>query len=162
MSLSFLPGIGFGIAATALVGQSVGARRLDEGGAAARVATTWAVIWMSAIATLLLIFAPQVMRLFSDDPAVIGAGSLGLRVVALAQPFWAVLFVQSGALRGTGNTSFPLKVTGGGIWISVGLAALLIATVGGGLASVWAAFLVVAPAMALIMWRRFQRTVAEA
>ena len=40
LSLSFLPGIGFGIAATALVGQSVGARRIAEGAAAARVATT--------------------------------------------------------------------------------------------------------------------------
>src|SRR5215211_1235965 len=68
LALSFLPGIGFSIAATALVGQSVGARRIGEGGAAARVATTWAVIWMSAIAALLIIFAPQVMRLFSNDP----------------------------------------------------------------------------------------------
>ena len=104
LSLSFLPGIGFGIAATALVGQSIGARRIAEGAAAARVATTWAVIWMSAIAVLLFIFAPQVLGLFTSDPAVIAAGVPGLRVVALTQPFWAVLFVQSGALRGTGNT----------------------------------------------------------
>src|SRR6185503_11527534 len=55
LSLSFLPGIGFGIAATALVGQSIGARRLAEGAAAARVATKWAVLWMSAIAVLLII-----------------------------------------------------------------------------------------------------------
>ena len=148
LSLSFLPGIGFGIAATALVGQSIGARRIAEGAAAARVATTWAVIWMSAIAVLLFIFAPQVLGLFSSDPAVIAAGAGGLRVVALPQPFWAVLFVQSGALRGTGNTSFPLKVSGTGIWVSVGLAWLLITLFGGGLVAVWAAFLVVAPVMA--------------
>ena len=49
LSLSFLPGIGFGIAATALVGQSVGARRIGEGAAAVRIATTWAVGWMSAM-----------------------------------------------------------------------------------------------------------------
>ena len=36
MSLSFLPGFGFAIAATALVGQSIGARRPDEGAAVAR------------------------------------------------------------------------------------------------------------------------------
>jgi MATE family multidrug resistance protein len=161
LSLSFLPGIGFGIAATALVGQSVGARRIADGAAAARVATIWAVAWMSAIAALLFIFAPQVLHLFTNDPAVIVAGTNGLRVVTLTQPFWAVLFVQSGALRGSGNTSFPLMVTGSGIWVSVGLAWLLIATVGGGLVSVWAAFLVVAPVMAALMWRRFQRTVME-
>src|SRR4029078_1164834 len=112
LSLSFLPGIGFGIAATALVGQSIGARRIAEGAAAARVATTWAVIWMSAIAVLLIIFAPQVIGVFTSNAAVIASGVPGLRVLALTQPFWAVLFVQAGALRGLGNTRFPLLITG--------------------------------------------------
>ncbi len=161
LSLSFLPGIGFGIAATALVGQSVGARRVAEGAAAARVATRWAVIWMSAIAVLLIIFAPQVFALFTSDTAVIAEGVPGLRVLALTQPFWAVLFVQAGALRGTGNTRFPLLITSVCIWASVALAFALIETVGGGLVSIWAAFLVLAPVMAFLMWRRFRRTGAE-
>jgi putative MATE family efflux protein len=161
LSLSFLPGIGFGIAATALVGQSIGAQRIGEGAAAARVATKWAVIWMSAIAALLIIFAPQIVALFTSDAAVLAEGVPGLRVLALTQPFWAVLFVQSGALRGTGNTRFPLLVTGSSIWAAVGLAFVLIETVGGGLVSIWAAFLAVAPLMALLVWRRFRRTVDE-
>lgn len=159
LSFSFLPGIGFGIAATALVGQSIGARRPAEARAAAREATFWAVVWMGLISLGLLIFAPQAMRVFTDDPAVVSAGSQGLRVVALAQPFWAILFVQSGAIRGTGNTRFPLVVTGGGIWVSVLLGWLLIGTIGGGLVSVWLAFLLVAPLMAALHWRRFRRTI---
>jgi multidrug resistance protein, MATE family len=161
LSLSFLPGIGFGIAATALVGQSVGARQIAEGRAAARVATRWAVVWMSAIAALLITFAPQIFHLFTSDAAVIEAGVPGLRVLALTQPFWAVLFVQAGALRGTGNTRYPLMVTGASIWAAVGLAYALLETVGGGLVSVWAAFLVLSPVMAFLIWRRFRRTVAE-
>jgi putative MATE family efflux protein len=161
LSLSFLPGIGFGIAATALVGQSVGARQIAEGRAAARAATRWAVVWMSAIAALLIAFAPQIFHLFTSDAAVIEAGVPGLRVLALTQPFWAVLFVQAGALRGTGNTRYPLMVTGASIWAAVGLAYGLLETVGGGLVSVWAAFLVLSPVMAYLIWRRFRRTVAE-
>jgi multidrug resistance protein, MATE family len=161
LSLSFLPGVGFGIAATTLVGQSIGAGSLAEGAAAARVATRWAVIWMSAIAALLIIFAPQIFALFTSDAAVTAEGVPGLRVLALTQPFWAVLFVQAGALRGTGNTRFPLLVTGSSIWAAVGLAYLLIETIGGGLITIWAAFLALAPLMAFLMWRRFQRTVAE-
>jgi putative MATE family efflux protein len=162
LTLSFLPGIGFGIAATALVGQSVGARRIAEGAAATRVATTWAVGWMGAIGVAVLLFATPIMRLFSADPAVIAAGAAGLRVVALAQPFWAIMFVQSGGLRGTGNTRFPLLVTGGGIWLSVALGFLLIETIGGGLVSVWAGFLAMAPFMAALHWWRFRRTVRKA
>jgi MATE family multidrug resistance protein len=162
LTLSFLPGIGFGIAATALVGQSMGARRVAEGAAATRVATIWAVGWMGAMGVAVLLFATPIMRLFSDDPAVIAAGAAGLRVVAVAQPFWAIMFVQSGGLRGTGNTRFPLLVTGGGIWLSVALGYLLIVTVGGGLVSVWAGFLIVAPFMAALHWWRFRRVVREA
>lgn len=161
LSFSFLPGIGFGIAATALVGQSIGARRLWEGAQAARIATGWAVIWMSTLGALFLIFAEPIMRLFTSDPVVVGAGAAGLRIMALTQPFWAIMFVQSGALRGTGNTRFPLLVTGGGIWLSIGLAYVLLNTIGGGLISVWASFLVVAPFLSLLFWRRFRSTVAS-
>jgi putative MATE family efflux protein len=162
LSLSFLPGVGFGIAATTLVGQSIGAGRIADGAAAARIATRWAVIWMSAIAVLLIVFAPQVIGMFTTDVAVIAAGVPGLRVLALTQPFWAVLFVQAGALRGAGNTRYPLLVTGLSIWAAVALAFVLVETIGGGLVSIWAAFLALAPFMAFAMWRRFQRTVAQA
>lgn len=154
LSFSFMPGIGFGVAATTLVGQSLGAQRMDEGAAATRIATRWAVGWMSAIAAIVLLFATPIMQLFTVDQAVIQTGAAGLRIVALAQPFWAIVFVQAGVLRGTGNTRFPLLANGGTIWLSVGLAWLLLATVGGRLITVWAAFLVLAPALAMIYrWR---------
>jgi putative MATE family efflux protein len=161
LSFSFLPGIGFGVAATTLVGQSIGARRIDEGAAATWMAMRWAIGWMSVIGTIVLIFAQPIMQLFTVDPAVVAAGAAGLRVVALAQPFWAVLFVLAGALRGTGNTRFPLLVTGCTVWLSVGLACALLNTIGGGLIAVWAAFLVLAPAMALIYRWRWRRAIAE-
>lgn len=159
LSFSFLPGIGFAIAATALVGQSVGARRILEGAAAARIATWWAVIWMGAIAVLLILLANPIMHLFTDDPDVVRIGAAGLRTVALQQPFWGVMFVQAGATRGTGDTRFPLIVTGGGVWASVLLALLLLQTVGGGLVSVWAAFLITSPLMAALHWRHFHHRV---
>jgi putative MATE family efflux protein len=159
LSISFLPGIGFAIAATALVGQSVGARRLDEGAAAARIATTWGTLWMGAVGLVIFFFAPQIMSLFTDEADMIAVGATGLQVVALAQPFWAVLFVQSGALRGLGNTRFPLRVNATGIWLAVGLAYLLIEYIGGELNAVWGAFLIVSPGMAAILWWRFRQTI---
>jgi MATE family, multidrug efflux pump len=134
---------------------------MDEGAAATRIAARWAVGWMSVIGALVLIFARPIMQLFTVDPAVVDAGTAGLRVVALAQPFWAVLFVLAGALRGTGNTRFPLIATGGTVWLSVGLACVLLGTIGGGLIAVWAAFLVLAPALALLYRWRWRRTLIE-
>lgn len=160
LSLSFLPGFGFGVAATALVGQSLGARRLDEGAAAARIATLWAILWMGGMGIVILIFAPQLIQFYSSDPEVIAVGALGMRVVALAQPFWAVLFVQSGALRGLGNTSFPLRTNTVGMWAAVGMAFVLTRTVDGNLAMVWAAFLITAPTTAFLLWWRFRQQIA--
>jgi putative MATE family efflux protein len=161
MSLSFLPGIGFSLAATSLVGQSLGARRPDEGAEAARIATGWALMWMSAIGVLIFALAPQIMGLFSEDPTVIAIGAGGLRTISLSQPFWAIYFVNGGALRGTGNTQFPLLVNATGMWISVGLAFLFINTIGGSLVAVWAAFLCVAPFTSTIIRWRFRKTIEE-
>ena len=161
MSLSFLPGIGFSLAATSLVGQSLGAKRPDEGAGAARIATSWALMWMSGIGVLIFVFAPQIMRLFSQDPTVIAVGAGGLRTISLSQPFWAIYFVNGGALRGTGNTQFPLMVNASGMWLSVGLAFLFINTIGGSLVAVWAAFLCVAPFTSMILRWRFRKTIGE-
>jgi putative MATE family efflux protein len=161
LSFSFLPGIGFGLAATALVGQSVGARRFTAAAGVARIATTWAVIWMGAIALIVLIAAPQIMTLFTSDPDVVAIGAAGLRVMAFTQPFWAVGMVRSGALRGTGDTRFPLVIGSIGIWTAVLLVWLILTFLGGGLPAVWAAFLVTSPVTALLTWRRFRQRVHE-
>ncbi len=161
LSFSFLPGIGFSIAATALVGQSIGARKPLIGAAVARIATTWAVIWMTSIGVLVFIFAPQIMSIFTSSPDVIQIGSGGLRVVALSQPFWGIVMVRSGALRGTGDTRFPLIIGGAGMWAAVLLVWLLLTFVGGSLSLVWSAFLVTSPITAFLTWRRLRQRINE-
>jgi putative MATE family efflux protein len=161
LSFSFLPGIGFSLAATSLVGQSIGASRPREGAEMAKIATLWAVMWMSAIAVLFFVFATPIMRLFTAEPDVIRIGAAGLRVVALTQPFWGVGMVQSGGLRGTGDTRFPLIIGAAGVWSAVLLAWLGLTVFGGGLPMVWGAFLVTSPITASLTWRRFRRRVRE-
>jgi putative MATE family efflux protein len=161
LSFSFLPGIGFSLAATSLVGQSIGANRPREGAEMAGIATLWAVMWMSAIGVLFFAFATPIMRLFTAEPEVIRIGAAGLRVVALTQPFWGVGMVQSGALRGTGDTRFPLIIGSAGVWCAVLLAWLGLTIFGGGLPIVWGAFLVTSPITSTLTWRRFRRRVRE-
>ena len=161
LSISFLPGIGFGIAATALVGQSIGAKNQQEGAAVARIATFWSVIWMSIIGIILFVFAEEVIGLFTQEADVVAAGATGLRTVALTQPFWAILIVQSGSLRGTGNTRFPLIVNATGMWSAVILATLLLDTLGGGLFAVWAAFLITAPLSSILLIWRFRKAIND-
>jgi putative MATE family efflux protein len=159
LSLSFLPGIGFAVAATALMGQSVGAKRIAEGAAAVRLATWGAVVWMGGMAALICVFAPQLMRAFTADAAVIETGAPGLRAVALAMPALAVMFVQAGGLRGCGDTRTPLWIFGLGVWVSIGLGTLALLALGGGLVTTSLAWVITAPAMAWLMASRFRRKV---
>lgn len=161
MSISFLPGLGFALAATALVGQSVGARRPDEAKAVTTIATQWALVWMCILAVIFLFFAEKIIAIFTPDPTVVALGGAGLRAIALTQPFWAINMVQSGGLRGTGNTQFPLRVGTSGIWAAVLLGALFtfLTDKNYGLVPIWAAFLFTAPVTAFLTFRKFRRTI---
>jgi MATE family multidrug resistance protein len=156
LSLSFLPGLGFGLAATALVGQSVGAGRMDEARAATTIALRWAAIWMGGLGVLFLLFARPLIGLFSDDPTLVRDGALALVAVTLAQPLWAATFVYAGALRGTGDTRTPLVITGVMMWAAVGLAFVLVRFVPE-LWVVWAAFLITGPIETFLFWRAWRR-----
>lgn len=161
MSISFLPGLGFALAATAMVGQSIGARRPDEAKAVTHIATQWALVWMGILAVVFLFFAERIIAIFTPDPTVVAMGGAGLRAIALTQPFWAINMVQSGGLRGTGNTQYPLRIGTSGIWAAVTLGAFFTYATGGswGLTAIWAAFLFTAPVTAYLGWRKFRQTI---
>jgi multidrug resistance protein, MATE family len=161
LSLAFLPGIGFGLATTALVGMSVGARRVELGGAVAGVAARWALLWMGAVSGTYFVCAPLILSLFQPEPAVAEAGQQMLRIIALAQPAWALIFVYSGALRGLGNTLFPLVINTAGIWLVVAISAALLRLVGTDAVAPWWGFVLIAPLMATLAWRRFHQAVAQ-
>lgn len=158
MSVSQLPGFGFSIAATTLVGQSLGAGNPAEGRKAALEALRWAVVWMGTAGLLFVLGGQLIVRGFSTDPGVIAVGSAALRSIALFQPTWAIGIVLSGALRGAGDTRFPLLANATSIWLSVLFAWVVVVGFGHGLPEAWLCFAAVAPLAAIAMFLRFQRT----
>ena len=84
---------------------------------------------------------------------------MGMRVIAIAQPVWAITIVYAGGLRGMGNTRTPMIIFGGGLWVCAIAAAIAVAMFGGGLATIWMAYAVIAPVIAWRMWRCFRVTV---
>lgn len=161
LSLAFMPGFAFGMASTALVGQSIGAGRPADARAAARIAARWSVIWMSAGGLIYCIFAPDLMRLFTDDPAVAGAGADGLRALAIGLPFWGIWFVFGGALRGSGDTRTPMITSTLCVWSAVGLAYIAVSIFDRGLGAVWLTFFATAPIAAAANWWWFRRRMAH-
>jgi Na+-driven multidrug efflux pump len=149
LSLVFMPGFGFAMAATALVGQAIGARDLGQARTAARLSAVWATIWMSVGGAIYFVFAPQAMRVFSDDPEVIADGVNALRALAPGLPFWALWTVFGGSLRGSGDTRTPMLMSGLCVWLALSLAWVAVRWFDGGIGTVWLMFLISAPLASL-------------
>jgi putative MATE family efflux protein len=160
LSFSFLPGIGFGLAATSLVAQSIGAQNRAEARAITTEAARWALIWMSGLGLLFVLFASNIMQIFSPSPAMLIAGVASIQVVALIQPCWAGTFVYGAALRGTGDTRTPFLVSGAMMWVVVGLAYLVMRFYPS-LPVVWATFLVAGPFEVWLLRRAWLRSISD-
>jgi putative MATE family efflux protein len=112
-SLSFMPGAAFQIAAATMVGQFLGAKRGDRATHTIYVACGTVGAIMCTIGTILFLSADWLGAQFvSSSQASIGqqAGAL-VRIVCIAQPALSVLMVLTGAMRGAGDTRWPLAFT---------------------------------------------------
>lgn len=154
LNLSFMPGFGLAIAATALVGQSVGARDPASGRLATKVCAQYAVLWMGSMGLIYFVLAGPIAAIFTGDADVRSIGADSMRALALSQVFWGMLFVFSGTLRGTGKSLYPAVVNSIMIWAAVGLGYVLVRQGGYGLASTWLAYLPVAGVSVYFLWRR--------
>lgn len=102
------PSLGVGTAATALVGQRMGAGDPRAAQRAGWLASAIGVALLSVLGLTLLLMAGPLSRLFSDDPATARLTAEYLRTLALAQPLYGLGMVVAGALRGGGDTRFPM------------------------------------------------------
>jgi putative MATE family efflux protein len=157
-STSFMPGWGFAIAATTLVGQGLGARDARRSERDAMLAFYIALAFMSVMGVAFIIFAPQIIGIFTEDAEVIAVGSTPLRVIGLVQPLLAAMMVFSGALRGAGDTITPMLVNAGSVWLIRVPGCLLVTLwLGWGLTGVWAVMGLDLAVRGTVMFVQFRR-----
>lgn len=149
LGLSFQPGQAFGIAASSMVGRSLGAKNLNMAEAYAKE-TRKIGSWISTfMALILFFFGRQLVSLYTNDPVIIENASMALKIIAIVQPFQSSQLILAGALRGAGDTLWPLVATFIGVFgFRVFLANILVNTLELGLMGAWLAVL----ADQLIRW----------
>ncbi|MEE9594854.1 MAG: MATE family efflux transporter, partial [Candidatus Hydrothermarchaeales archaeon] len=156
-ALSFMPGVGFSVAAAALVGQSLGAEDRDKAYSIGWDTTKLAMLFMGGMGLIMMIFAPWLIRIFTDDPEAIRLGTLYLRIVGLLQPFQALLFVLAGSLDGAGDTRWVLYTTVLGLWVMrLPLAYVSGVTLGLGVLAAWLAMFVDVIARSVVLGMRYR------
>jgi multidrug resistance protein, MATE family len=155
LSLSFMQAVGISIAAATLAGRFTGAGDIASVERSFRSSLALGGILGGAPALLYLGAADPLLRLFTDDPAVIALGRPLLAMGAAYQLFDAVGLIAEGALRGAGDTRWPFVVHTVRNWaFFVPVAYLLGVTLGYGLFGAWCGGLVFVVALAaLLVWR---------
>jgi MATE family multidrug resistance protein len=107
-SLSYLSAYAWATAAATMVGQSLGARDPDRAERSGQIAARQATAIAAFLTLFYLVFAPQLYGLFAGQQRVIDIGVPALRWLAFFQIPCALMIVYPGALRGAGDTRFPL------------------------------------------------------
>ncbi|MBA3275369.1 MAG: hypothetical protein H0T72_06215, partial [Chloroflexia bacterium] len=104
----------------------------------------------------------QIVRIYTDDQAVVDQGSAAMKAIGLGLPLWASWTVHGGALRGSGDTRSPLIFGASAMWLAVLLSWVLVNFFDGQLWMVWLTFLVTTPIPAIMNWVRFRNRIRRA
>lgn len=125
LSFSFVVGFGFSIAAGTLVGQHLGADDPDGAARSGWRAMRLSVAAMVVLGALIIFFARSIAQFMIADPEVVELTVFFIYVLGAMQPLMAIEFALGGALRGAGDTRFPLlAVLSGLVGVRLTLAAL--------------------------------------
>ena len=109
-AFAMLPLMGFSMAVTTFVGQNYGAGKLDRAQRGPLYALGIGTVFMVAILTPMMIFAPTLVRLFNREAEVIAFGTLFIRLISPFYLLCTINQVYSGALRGVGDTRATMVI----------------------------------------------------
>ena len=116
-AICYMPGYGFGEAATTLTGQCVGAGRRRLGRQFTYLTVAIGVAVMGLMGVVLWIGAPAIMSLMSPVAAIQDLGVSALRIEAWAEPMFGAAIVCYGAMVGAGDTFIPPCMNFASIWL---------------------------------------------
>jgi putative MATE family efflux protein len=104
---ALLPSFGMANAAATMVGQSLGAKKPDRAEQAVWRASFYNMICLGIVGLLFVIFARQIIGLFTDDPNVVPYGVDALRSISYGFIFYAYGMVLTQSFNGAGDTWTP-------------------------------------------------------
>ncbi len=108
--VAILPSWGMSNAAASLVGQNLGAGEPDRAEASVWRAGIYNTVFLVGTGLCFILFARQLIGIFTDDPVVLGYGIDCLRFVSYGYAFYAWGMVLSQAFNGAGDTWTPTRI----------------------------------------------------
>jgi putative MATE family efflux protein len=137
-----IPAMGLSMATAALVGQHIGAGKIERAVRIAYLSAAISFVTLQAIGVLLFFFAHAVVAFFvPTDPLVIEAGARFLRIFSLSFGALGLQLALIGVFRAAGRMKTTMALAVLGQWVlQFPLAYILGKHTAGGLNSLWWAF----------------------
>lgn len=107
---TLMPSWGMSNAAATLVGQNLGAGQPDRAEQSVWKTGKYNAVFMFIVSLAYLLFAEEIISLFSDVPDVVKYGALSLKVITAGYLFYAYGMVVIQAFNGAGDTVTPTKI----------------------------------------------------
>ena len=104
---AILPSWGMSNAAATMVGQSLGAGKPERAERSVWIAGVYNMVFLTVIGFLFVVFAPQIVHLFTTEPEPARYAILCLRIVSLGFPFFAYGMVLTQSFNGAGDAWTP-------------------------------------------------------
>lgn len=156
--VNWIPYSGIHVAVSALVGQMLGAHRVDEAEHVVRrglvITTGLGVLFC----LLYYVWADDIMLAFTHDAAVVAAGKSFLKLIALSFLFSGPMLPLGSAMNGAGDTKPPMVIAFIANWlVKLPLSYVLAVPFGYGIDGVWTGMFVSIVFEALLMFWWYRR-----
>ncbi|HJX13872.1 MAG TPA: MATE family efflux transporter [Dehalococcoidales bacterium] len=113
----YLPGLGFGMGAGVLLGQNLGAGRPERAEKNGWLALGYLEAIMVACSAAILLWAENIMGIFTSDPALLEISSIFLRIAAAAFLVLAFVSVFQQCIAGAGDTVPNMIISIAMVWV---------------------------------------------
>ncbi len=114
---TFLPAWGLSNAAATLVGQNLGARQPDRAARSVWITGLATKAFMLIVSVVYIFGNEMLVRIFTQEGAVVAAGAQCLRIVSYGYLFYAWELVMIQAFNGAGDTITPTKINFFCFWL---------------------------------------------
>lgn len=158
LAFSFVPGLGFSAAAATLVGQHLGAGQPELAARSGWRANWLAMLVMAIAGSAIVAAAPTIASHFgAAGPRTVALTVTFIWILGAAQPLMAVEYALGGALRGAGDTRFPLVSILSGLFVfRLGGALFVTYVLHAGVVAVWSCLLADYLVKAALLAARFR------